>query len=254
MSAPRFSRLAIVLPLLLATSVPASSGPYHARGSFHAGGGMIWDVTPGNELFDDGLHGDGAAGDSVHAAFVISDQLPGFHEFKVANLDWTENYPNHPSFPTSNAILYTSSSGEVVHFLLDRRARAGWQPLTNAVSCSHFAPPGTEFELIGSPPELGNWNSGVPVTLDAGVWSATRTIASPGSHEFKFRAVGTWDVCNLGVHYNMFIGENFLFTTSDPDVQVRFEFDTADGRGRALILDSVPARASSWGRLKTLYR
>lgn len=246
--------LLLLVSAAVLAAVPAAAGPYYARGTHYVGTTGTFDADAGNELFDDGLHGDGAAGDNVHAGTVFSNQPPGFHEFKIATTDWSDLYPHNPNFVLSNAVLYTSSPGEAIFFRLDLNARTGWQPESGAVACSHFTPGGTTFELIGSTPELGTWNGGVEAVLDQGVWRVVRTIATPGSGEFKFRVVGTWNVCNLGIHYNMFQGDNFVFATVASDAPVRFEFDTADGRGRALELDPTPTRSSSWGRLKALYR
>ena len=211
----------------------------------------------GNELFDDGLHGDGAVGDGVFGAFVTVDQDPGPHEWKIATEDWVENYPNHPDYPMSNALLFLMAPGEVIHFQLDTNTLEGsWQPATHAVACSHFdiPLPGFEFELIGSPPELGEWLFGVPVLTMEDLWVAYATIASPGHHEYKFRINGTWELSNLGVHYNMLRGENFTFETTDPMSSVRFEFNPNDGRSRVVFLGSVPVETTSWGEIKALHR
>jgi hypothetical protein len=245
----------IALLLVLACPGPATAaGPYYARGSFYAGSGAIWSYDSGNELHDDGLHGDGAANDGVWAGIVLADQPVGRHDWKIANADWSENFPLHPFYSLDNAVLFMTVPGEALSFRLDLRARPGWQPLTGAVACPNFAPAGTVFELMGSAPELGAWNIGQPAVFDAGVWTVTRVMGTAGPFEFKFRAQGTWNICNLGVHYNMFFGDNFTGSTMADGASVRFEFDPADGRGRALEVDSTPAVASSWGRLKRLYR
>ena len=250
-------RRSIAVPVLLAMlSLPAyAAGPYYARGGYYAGTAGVWGVDQGNQLFDDGLHGDGAANDGVYGAYVISDQPAGVYGFKLANPDWSEVYPLNPSYPTSNAVVWTDGPGDTVHFTLDINAvQDGWQPSSGAVATDQFAPPGTMFEVIGSAPETGSWNSGVAAELVGSVWRTTLTIADPGSYAFKFRAVGTWDICNFGIHYNMFIGDNFSHQTVNPNTTIRFEMDVATGRGRALDVSSTPARSASWGDLKQLYR
>lgn len=241
--------------LTAARALPARGQTYYARGTFYAGEGEPWSCDAGNQLYDDGLHEDGAPGDGVYGAVIVSDQQPGFHEWKIATEDWTENYPNHPDHPLANAVLYTLDQGESIRFTLDTNTMdEGWQPATDAVACDHFTLPGTDFELIGSQPELGAWLEGIPVDMDGGPWVASVTIASPGVHEFKFRVVGTWDICNLGPQYDMFIGDNFTFETTEPATKVKFEFNPGDGRGRAVLEGSVPVDVSSWGRVKGLYR
>jgi hypothetical protein len=236
---------------------PVFAESYFARGTYYAGTGEPWGSDSGNQLFDDGLHGDGAAGDGIYAAEVVSDQDGVFHEWKIATADWTENYPNHPDHPLANAVLFLLVPGETIRFRLDTNTRGdGWQPAANAVSCSHFTIPlpGYEFELIGSAPELGGWETGLPVAMDEDLWWVRATIGSPGAYEFKFRVIGTWDFCNLGVHYNMYYGDNFSFETTEPKSVVRFEFDLTDGRGRAVDEGPVAAETVSWGTVKGLYR
>lgn len=247
----------ICLSLLIGLVTAAvSAPPYYARGSYYAGAGDVWAADAWNQMHDDGLHGDGAPNDGVYAVWVQSDQPPGRHDWKIANLDWTENYPHNATFPMSNAVLYTFDVGEWIHFRLDTNTRGdGWQPEANAVTCSHFSVPlsGTDFELMGSRPELGGWISGIPLVVEDGVWVARATILEPGPLSFKFRLIGTWDVCNLGIDYNMFIGDDFTFETVDPNVRLRFEFDPADGRGRATLDAPVLVDPTSWSVLKSLF-
>lgn len=246
--------LALVATLAtLAATTARAAGPYHARGSFYAGGGGTWNADAGNMLYDDGTHGDPVAGDNVHEADVVPDQPPGLHEFKLANFDWTENWPLQPSWPLDNARLFFTAPGEKLHFRLDLNVLPGWQPEAGAVACDHGMPAGTVLELMGGAPELGSWNTPVPTVDDDGVWTTVVHIATPGPYEFKYRNAGNWD-WSFGRHYNMLIGDNFSFTTTVPGTAVRFLFNTRDGRGFAAEFDETPARPTTWGRLKSLYR
>lgn len=251
-------RIRVMTPILLLlalAAIPSLAGPYYARGTFYAGTGDIWGCDAGNELFDDGEHGDGAAGDGVYGAYVTADQDVGPHGWKIGTADWSEGYPHHPIYPTANAVLYLMEPDDVIRFRLDTNAvGGGWQPESGAVSCSHFTVPGSEFELTGSAPELGEWLEGIPVTMDETPWHVSVTIAAPGAYEYKLRVIGTWDICNLGLHYNMFIGDNFAFETTEPQTEVRFEFDPLGGRARAVVGGQVAVAEASWGRLKGLYR
>ncbi len=74
-------------------------------------------------------------------------------------------------------------------------------------------------------------------------------IATPGAYEFKFRVVGTWDVCNFGLHDNMLFGDNFACTTTTPGNTVRFEMNLATGRGRSGgSCRGCPSRSRNRGR------
>lgn len=237
----------------LAATAALAAGPYYARGSYYVGTAGQWGADAGNMLYDDGTHGDVIAGDNVHEADVVSDMPPGIWEFKLANADWTENWPKHPVYLMDNARLITTAAGAKIHFRLDLNSLPGWQPVQGAVACDHAMLPGTPLELMGSAPELGSWNTPVPAVDDNGVWTTVVHVATPGSYQFKFRIVGDW-ACPYGLHYNMLMGDNFTFTTTVPGTAVRFLFNPADGRGYAGEFDDTPARPSTWGRVKALYR
>jgi hypothetical protein len=237
----------------LAASMAHAAGPYYARGSYYAGTAGTWGYEAATQLWDDGLHGDGAAGDNVYGVDVVSDQPAGAYEFKISNADWTENWPKHPVYLAENARLITTSPGETIHFRLDLRTLTGWQPVWGAVACDHAMPAGTQLELIGSAPELGSWTTPVPTVNDNGVWTTVVHIATPGSYQFKYRGAGSW-VWPFGIHYNMGAGDNFTLTTTIPGSAVRFWFNTTDGRGYAQEFDDTPARVTTWGRIKSMFR
>ena len=112
---PQCAVLALV-SILLPVAAAHAAGPYYARGDFYAGPGAIWDYDAGNQLLDDGLHGDGAAGDGVYGADVISDQAGGFHEFKIANADWTQFQHDaaHTGFNPFENTLTTANAATLV--------------------------------------------------------------------------------------------------------------------------------------------
>jgi len=233
--------LAVALPLLLLTCAASvhAAGPYYARGDYYAGTAGTWNVDAGNQLHDDGLHGDGAAGDGVYAGDVTSDQPAGVHGFKVANADWSENWPNDIYRPYENARVWTSGPGDVVHFRLDTNAGTGWSP-SIGVATDHDAPVGTTFELIGGDPELGGWTGpGVPLTVTGSVLSAEVTLAAAGTHSFRFAAQGDWHVCMFGVLYNMDnVSPDVGVFTSPATVagsHVGFVFDRATGQARVIL-------------------
>jgi hypothetical protein len=186
---------------------------------------------------------------------VTCDQAAGRFEWKVGTQDWSESFPSAPSDPFANAVLFTSGSGDVIHFVLDQRfMNDGWQPYFNAVQCDHALPPGAELEVIGSAPEIGSWLSGVPLYRTAQGWHRFITVSTPGYYEFKLRVVGTWDVANFGWDYNNTQGRNAFLVTTHADTDVLFQMDEQLGRVRAIELGPTPTRRDSWGKLKSLFR
>jgi len=262
MRARRMLPLAVLAVACLAPGT-AHAGPYYVRGNFycHAGENGVggpdncWGWDAGNEMFDDGLHGDGFASDGVYGAYVACDQPAGRLEWKIATTDWTEAYPSSPFDVFANAVLFTTGPGDVIHFTLDTRFLPGeWQPFLNAVACDHAVPPGTVLELMGSAPEMGAWVT--PVSLDhvGPRWQRLLTIAAPGNYEFKIRAAGTWDVAAFGYDYNNTQGRNAFCETTVPFTDVLIQFDEEMGRIRAIELGPTPTLVSPWGALKARYR
>lgn len=232
----------MALALLSTFAATAIAQPWYVKGDYYDGGTGIWTDNSGNVMLD-------PMADLRFVRDVTSDQAAGKHEFKIATADWSVSYPG------CNSWVYTSGPGDVIHFTFDQNTYAdGWYPSTNIIWNDHFAPPGTMFEVIGSAPETGSWSSGPPATLVGGTWTLDLLIALAGSYEAKFRAVGTWDVCNVGNETNTPCGGNIPYTTNNPGETVRFEFDTATGRTRAYVLIATPNVRGSWGKVKTLYR
>jgi hypothetical protein len=252
----------LLLALVLIPSA-ALAGPWYVRGDFYchpgindpAPGSTCWGWDAGNEMFDDGLHGDGFAGDGVFGADIVSTEPAGRHEWKVALPNWSEAYPTVPAFPLANAVVFTNGPGDVIHFTFDTRFLPGeWHPFFNSVATDHHLPPGTTLELIGSAAEIGNWNFGVPLSKVGNRWQRFVTIATPGVYEFKFRATGTWDIAGFGYDYSNTSGRNGFLETILPNTDVFFQFDEPTGRIRAIELGPTPALLSTWGRLKASYR
>lgn len=255
--------VAALLVLACVAHAQIADGPYYARGSFYcsadllgipSGAGTCWGYADLLLLYDDGLHDDGAASDGVYGCWVTTNQPPGMLEFKLANADWTFNAPNVPQYALANGVLFTTSAGESVHFLLDTTTPAyGWVPAVS-VANDHGYPAGATLELIGSAPELGSWTTGVPASHEGTLWSAKVMIATPGSYEYKFRVQGTWSLANFGIAYNNAAGGNGNVTTTRTNEDVVFQFDERTGRIRAIDDANVPIRSATWGHLKTVYR
>jgi len=89
----------------------------------------------------------------------------------------------------------------------------------------------------------------------SGIWTKVVTVATPGSYEGKFRATGSWDVCNIGSEgAGAPCGANLAYTTTVPNTDVRFQFNPATGRARVDVLGVTPASTTSFGQLKLRYR
>lgn len=251
---------------LCATAGRVVAGPYYARGDYYCPGGACWAADAGNELFDDGLHGDGAAEDGVYGALVTATGAAGWYNFKIATTDWSQAYPTVPGFELANAQLYLTGPMELVQFTFDANiythdglpdnVEVG-QPDRNIVWTDHALPPGAPLELMGSAPELGAWNSGKLLVADTGeraylqAWSS---IATPGTYEYKFRTTGSWQVA-FGLDYTAPPGRNFIFTTRAPNRYLMFQLDPRSGRAFLVDLtDEVPVHPTTWSSLKALYR
>jgi hypothetical protein len=256
----RFATLAALLLVSNAAHAAIAPGPYYARGDFYVAPGSpgsaadgTWGYTPAQQLFDDGLHGDGAAGDGVYGVDVPCVS-PGYHEFKIANADWTFNQPFVAEAALVNGRLFPDVAGQVVHFSLDvNAAGGGWLPDV-AVANDHGYPSWATLEVIGSAPELGMWGSGLPADHVGGVWTKTVVIESPGAYEYKFRVQGTWGWANFGLHYNNNFGYNGTFDVTEPNQPVTIQFDERSGRIRAFVDPSTPTRSRTWGAIKAGYR
>lgn len=234
--------LVLALMLVATAAFAAGAGPFYAKGDFYCAPGC-WNADAGNLLTFN-------AGTGIWSGVVTCDQAYARHEFKIANWDWSESY-----FPWCNLWVHCGN-GDQVTFTLDTNVYAdGWFPTQDIVWSSHFAPPGTTFEVIGGAPETGSWGSGTAATLIGTVWTLSTPIATPGSYEAKFRATGTWDVCNIGTEgAGAPCGANLQYTTTAANEFVTFEFNQATGRARVFNGSPVPAVQGSWGQVKTLYR
>lgn len=256
---------AFCIALLIALPVPAQAqapGPYYARGTFYCAAGLSGSMPPDTcygygaplQLFDDGVHSDGAAADGVWGVDVVCNQPGGLREFKIANAEWTFAQPTSPGYELQNGRVWTSGPGDVVHFRLDfTTPEPGWVPAIG-VAHDHPFPAGSQLELMGSAPELGAWSSGLIADHVGTIWQVIATIATPGSYEFKFRVVGTWNISNFGRDYNNNFGRNGTFVTTAPNTEMIIQFNELTGRIRAVPYADTPVTSRSWGLIKALYR
>lgn len=243
-------RLLSVTIALSAFAGIALAGPWFVPGDYYDCGAGTWCFDANNEMFDDGLHGDGAAADGVFGVFVPSNQAAGRHEFKFAYGDWSTSY-----HPNCNLWVYIENANDVIHFTFDTNLYAdGWVPTTNVYWSDKMFPAGSQFEVIGSAPETGSWGSGVAGVETGGVFEVTINIATAGVYEYKWRGVGSWDVQNFGGEGAVPCGFNGSYETTFENQDVLFQLDTNTGRIRALPLEPTSTTESNWGSVKELFR
>ena len=191
---------------------PAPS--WFVRGDFNG-----WGTS--DPMYDDGTHGDSAAGDGVYTASVTV-AAPGRHEFKVASEDWAAAFPG-----SGNSWLETTAAGETVTVTLDTTTSAdGWLPETGAIGVS--TDPGT-WTAVG---DWQGWDNAAAATAMAaaggGAYELVTAIAVPGSYQFKAVKTGTWDA--VGADGRSVNAATAAFETTAADQQVTFRLDALAGR------------------------
>ena len=256
------SALAVAAGLfLLACAHPARAQQQYVIGNFCS---TCMEIGPHNQLYDDGLHGDGAAGDRVWGADIVSDVPAGSYFFYFGSAVGDIQFPRTlPCAPVS-ATLWTSVPGETIHFQSGgAHPGSGVMPGTWfpewAGSSDHSIPAGAvlEFVLFSSAAPPGGWRcratrdgsmwSGVwraPAELPSGAGGTYFVLATPGLrfHE-SYNGGCFWELLEMPVYWNAPAGQLVLF-----------QFDEATGQFRNSIAGPTPARRSTWGEIKTLYR
>ncbi len=239
---------AVTVLLTLAVAALATTAfaqPFYAKGDMYCAPGC-WNFDAGNEVNDSGLNGDAVAGDGIYSGYVTTDQLGGRHDFKIANADWSMNWPG------SNQWVHTTDNA-VVFFSLDTNVHGdGWIPDANIVWTDHYVPNvGSEtWDVAG---DVNGW-AGTPATLSAGIWSVTINHATAGTYGYKWRANAGWNDQIMGGDGGASAGGNLSYTTTLPNQDVLFELNPATGRVRATVLASTAIEESTWGAMKQLFR
>ena len=214
--------------ILTITTAPAPWVPYwYARGDFNG-----WGTD--NPMYDDGTHGDGAAGDGVFTVLVDVAEA-GRYEFKVATEDWSTGYPN-----SGNGWLDTTVADEMVRITFDTNTYAdGWLPETNIIGVS--TEPGA-WTAVG---DWQGWDNANPTTdmgaLGGGVYELTTSIASPGSYQCKTVKTGTWDA--IGADGRSVNAATAHFETTEADQNVTFSVDAVGGRIQVTVEEAPPVPA-----------
>ncbi len=216
------------------------------------------------QLHDDGLHGDGAAGDRIYGADVVVDQPAGIYYWSTGRYSgsYFERYrPNCWCSPPPSVRLWTTGPGEVIHFTDDERVMPGWFPEYGGIACSHPRPNDSPLVLtLGVTGRCDPFLYAVeyPATHTGTLWEAIVTIESTGCRTFGF----------IAEDHSVFFVDSYSSTcgcyqceqyypyacTSVPNTLVKFQFDESVGRLRAVNLGATPTLRSTWGALKGRYR
>jgi hypothetical protein len=235
--------------LALVAFAGSADAQWYAKGDIYCVPGC-WNFDGGNELVDDGTNGDAVAADGIFTRLVTTDVgAPGKYSWKAADGPWANSYPGQ------NQFVHINAPAEQVLFTLDTNVYAdGFTPATNIAWSSHYAPPGSAFEVIGAAPEIGNWGDGVVAAEAGGVHSVTVNIAAPAAYDFLWRVDNDWDAQTMRVDGGASGGSNLSFTTTLPNQDVLFEFDANTGRTRTTVLTPTATENVSWTQTKELFR
>lgn len=159
---------------------------------------------------------------------------PGNYEaFKIIAVpgSWTTTYPGN------NCVLkYDATGGHTVYFY-PSPALDGWTPTVNRVG---YEDPGNmSFEIAGdfTTPTWDSDPNAQLVSAGNGVYTNTYTVATAGTHQFKFRSSGTWSGAQIGTDFGG--ANNATFTTTNASQQVLFTLDLRNGRWFAVKPQTV---------------
>jgi hypothetical protein len=223
-------------------------------------------ATSANQFYDDGAHDDGAAGDGVFGAIVTVDRPAGRYDWYAdvgpPNTGLGGGIPRCRCIAfsfTNQAKLWTTGPGDVIHFRYSFNPPSqGWGGQYLSAG-PHGIPPGAELEImLSADPKWFPPGPSVPAHRNGAYWEGVMTIASPGTYPFMFLTVDQTVVYSDS--YNCWCGcfpgeqPSVKFTTTQPNSDVRFQFDPVSGLMRGLELGPTPTRTPTWGAIKTLYR
>jgi hypothetical protein len=151
-----------------------------------------------------------------------------YHEFKVTGATWGD-----PNYPGSNVKINGDANGSNTFYFYPGTIGDGWFPLADRVG---YANPGNAWELSGdfTSPNWGDDATALMTVDGNGVFSINYVLPTTGTHNFKFKTVGTWDGA-VGLDFGSGAG-NISFVTVSANQSVGFQFDPAKGR----YLISIP--------------
>lgn len=221
-----------------------------------------------NRFYDDGLHNDGAAGDGLLGATVISDVAAGSYGWMATSsisdiFSWGSTLPACPCSPVNlQSTVWTQGPGDVIQLRIDTRDN-GWVP--NPSIASNRGRP-TTAPLMMRAGFFGedifyypNFSEFSALTTQVGtVWEATVFFPSPTGRHYGFVATDNSIIFTLAysTYCGCFSGEQpmAVFTTTEPNTFVQFQFDEFTGRMRAEPVVATPTQRTSWGKIRAMYR
>lgn len=171
-------------------------------------------------------------GPATYNYAVAGGTAGNYEQLKVTAGDWGTAWPGN------NLVVRLDATGGNTIYFYPGTFTDGWQPVQDRVG---FADPGNmSFEIAGDFTNP-NWGSdpAAQMTLQGnGVYTNTYIIATPGTHNFKFRTPGTWSDFNAGSDFGG--GNNATITTTNANQPVLFQLDVVNGRWLAGSLAPAP--------------
>ena len=225
--------------LFLCLSIVTSAQVWNVAGGFNG-----WN-NAGNQLYDDGTHGDLVAGDGIFSA-DITIATAGRDEWKVTAWgSWAT------TFPSSNSWLITTTPNQVVKFTFNTNTLgAAWLPNNNVLNVNDM--PMNDIVAVG---DLQGWNNAGPQVmhddgLDGdwlagdGIYCWHYVVATPGTYSWKAVISGTWDA--WGIDNRNINASNASITTTNPNQNVYLYLNKNTGRVTSSIDVPVPVELNSF--------
>jgi hypothetical protein len=197
--------------LAVAAMVTASVSTSQAQPYYLAGGYNGWNANNPDYIM--------SGGPTAYNYTVTNGTPASFWEFKVTTLNFGTAYP-----PGNCKTRYNSGGTNIIRFypgtIVD-----GWSPIANRVG--YDDPGNISWELAG---DFNGWNGGDSlINLGSGLYSNSVSIATAGTHAFKFRSTGTWSELIIGTTFENG-GADISFTTTNSPQVVPFRLDLPNGR------------------------
>lgn len=198
----------------IVAALTAQAQPYYLAGDFNGWNNNLTTMSGGPTVYSYTTSGHTAGNWQGLKVLAIGGQ-------------WSPCYPGNDMH-----CKYDATGGNTYYFFPGVQTD-GWLPAQNRVG---FADPGNmSFELTGdfTSPAWDSDPNAQMVSAGSGVYTNTYTIASAGTHNFKFRTPGTWDngVFTCGQDFG---GENgataATVITTNANQKVFFQLDLPNGR------------------------
>lgn len=183
-----------------------------AQNYYLAGGALTPAWTPNaNQM---------SGGPSVFT-LTVATTTNTFNECKVTDGTWDNTWPG------SNLKINGDANGSNTFYFYPGTIGDGWFPLANRVG---YENPGDEWGISGdfTSPAWADDPTAKMSTNSSGVFVVNYVVPSVGSHEFKFKIVGTWDGA-VGQDFGS-AAANIGFSTVAPNQSIEFDFDPVKGR------------------------